>query len=179
MTTNKARRLISALTLPLLLLAVGCDSGNGMVDSGLPEATSDVPEATPEAFTINSSQVAVSPTTSEGTFKGFGAIDDHGASKEVLDSAEPLHKLTSLSGKKILEGQKGTITIEFHVRLSPTSPTNHYVNIIAANGGFGIVEGTGAYTGLQGGGEIDLRLARNASAAAITEVLEGEARYAQ
>ena len=63
MTTHKARRLISALVLPLLMLAVGCDSGNGMVDS-------EVPEATPEAFTINSSQVAVSPTTSENV-RGF------------------------------------------------------------------------------------------------------------
>ena len=167
MTTNKARRHTLALLLPFLLLAVGCDSQSGMVD---PDPTV-VSEAT---FMIRSSQVAVSPTTSEGTFKGFGAIDDNGASKEVWDSAEPLHKLTSLYGKKILEGQKGTITIEFYVGLS-----NMDQNMLTAKGGFSIVEGTGVYTGLQGGGEIDLRLARNASAAAITEVLEGEARYAQ
>ena len=167
MTTNKARRHTLALLLPFLLLAVGCDSQSGMVD---PDPTV-VSEAT---FMIRSSQVAVSPTTSEGTFKGFGAIDDQGASKEVLASAEPLYKLTSLYGKKILEGQKGTITIEFYVGLS-----NMDQNMLTAKGGFSIVEGTGAYTGLQGGGEIDMRLARNASAAAITEVLEGEARYAQ
>ncbi len=171
MTTNKARRHTLALLLPFLLLAVGCDSQSAMVD---PDPKVVSAEASAEAFMIRSSQVAVSPTTSEGTFKGFGAIDDNGASKEVLDSAEPLHKLTSLYGKKILEGQKGTITIEFFVGLSPTDQ-----NMLAAKGGFSIVEGTGAYTGLQGGGEIDLELARNASAEAITEVLEGEARYAQ
>ncbi len=103
MTTNKARRHTLALLLPFLLLAVGCDSQSAMVDTD-PKVVSA--EASTAAFMIRSSQVAVSPTTSEGTFKGFGAIDDNGASKEVLDSAEPLHQLTSLYGKKILEGQK-------------------------------------------------------------------------
>ena len=167
MTTDKARRYTLALLLPLLLLAVGCDSQSGMVD---PEPTA----VSVETFMIRSSQIAVSPTTSEGMFEAFGTIDDYGASQKVLASAEPLHKLTSLYGKKILEGQKGTITIEFYVGLS-----NMDQNMLTARGGFSIVEGTGVYMGLQGGGEIDLRLARNASAAAITEVLEGEARYAQ
>ncbi len=167
MTTNKARRHTLALLLPLLLLAVGCDSQSGMVD---PNPT----VVSAEAFMIRSARGAVSPATSEGTFKMSGAIDDQGAYTEVLDSAEPLHKLTSLYGKKILEGQKGTLTIEFYVGLS-----NMDQNTLTAKGGFNIVEGTGVYTGLQGGGEIDLRLARDASAAAIAEVLEGEARYAQ
>ncbi len=171
MTTNKARRHTLALLLPLLLLAVGCDSQSAMVD---PDPTVVSAEASTEAFMIRSARVAVNPTTSEGSFIVFGAIDDHGAYTEVLASAQPLHELTSLSGKKVLEGQKGTITIEFYVGLSNTDQ-----NMLAARGGFSIVEGTGAYRGLQGGGEIDLELARNASAAAITEVLEGEARYAQ
>ena len=171
MTTNKARRHTLALLLPFLLLAVGCDSQSAMVD---PDPTVVSAEASTEAFMIRSARGAVSPTTSEGTFKMSGAIEDQGAYTEVLDSSEPLHKLTSLYGKKILEGQKGTLTIEFYVGLSATDQ-----NTLAAQGGFSIVEGTGAYTGLQGGGEIDLRLARNASAAAITEVLEGEARYGQ
>ena len=170
MTTNKARRHPLALLL-ILLLAVGCDSQSAMVDT---DPTVVSAEASAEAFMIRSARSAVSPATSEGTFKVFGAIDDQGAYTEVLASAEPLHKLTSLYGKKILKGQKGTITIEFYVGLSATDQ-----NTLAAKGGFSIVEGTGAYTGLQGGGEIDLRLARNASAAAITEVLEGEARYGQ
>ena len=171
MTTNKARRHTLALLLPLLLLAVGCDSQSGMVD---PDPTAVSTEASAAAFMIRSARSAVSPATSEGTFKMSGAIDDQGAYTEVLASAEPLHKLTSLYGKKILEGQKGTLTIEFYVGLSATDQ-----NTLAAQGGFSIVVGTGAYRGLQGGGEIDMRLARNASAAAITEVLEGEARYAQ
>ncbi|MCH8961780.1 MAG: hypothetical protein IH820_10795 [Bacteroidetes bacterium] len=123
---------------------------------------------------IRSSQVAVSPTTSEGTFKVFGAIDDHGASKEVLDSAEPLHKLTSLYGKKILEGQKGTITIEFYVGLSAT---DH--NTIRAVGGFHIAEGSGVYAHLRGDGEIDLEVDETASPAMLTAVLEGKAQYGQ
>ena len=167
MTTNKARRPVIAWILPLLLLAVGCDSQSGLVDQAPTEASA-------EAFMIRSSQVAMSPTTWVGTFKVFGTIDDTGASKEVLASAEPLHKLTSLYGKKTLEGQKGTIMIEFYVGLSATDQ-----NMLAAKGGFTIVESSGAYAGLQGGGKIDLELTRNASAAAITEVLEGEARYGQ
>ncbi len=55
--------------------------------------------------------------------------------------------------------------------------TDH--NTVAARGGFGIVKGSGAYARLQGGGEIDLELERNASAMELTEVLEGEAWYVQ
>ena len=167
MTTDKARRYMLALILPLLLLAVGCNSQSVMVD---PEPT----EVSTEAFMIRSAQVAVNPTTLEGTFEVFGAIDDHGASQEVLTSAEPLYKLTGLSGQKILEGQQGTITIKFFVGLSATDQ-----NTLAATGGFSIVEGTGAYTGLRGSGKIDSELDRNASAAALTEILEGEAWYVQ
>ena len=94
MTTNKARRHTLALLLPLLLFAMGCDSQSGMAD---PEPTA----VSAEAFMIRSERGAVSPATSEGTFKVFGAIDDQGAYTKVLASAEPLHKLTSLYRKKI------------------------------------------------------------------------------
>ncbi len=167
MTTNKARRHTLALILPLLLLAVGCDSQSAMVD---PDPT----DISAKAFMITSTQVAVSPTTSEGTFQAFGLIDDHGVSKEVLASAEPLYEMTSLHGKKTLEGQKGTLTIEYYLSLSPTTQ-----NTIRANGGFGIVEGSGAYANLQGGGEIHLEVERNTPPAVLTRVLEGEARYVQ
>ena len=167
MTTNKTRRYTWALILPLLLLAVGCDSQSGMMDP-------DPREVSAGAFTIRSARVAVSPTTSEGTFKAFGLIDDYGAYSEVLSSEEPLHRLASLHGQKTLEGAKGTITIEFYVGLHAT---DH--NTVTARGGFEIVEGSGAYARLQGGGEIDLELARNASAAELTEVLEGDAQYVQ
>lgn len=167
MTTHNARRPMIVWILPLLLLAVGCDSQSGMVD---PAPTS----GSAEAFTIRSSQIAMSPTTWEGTFKVFGSIDDTGASREVFASAEPLHALTSLYGRKTLKGRRGTITIEFYVGLSATDQ-----DLLAAKGGFSIVESSGAYAALQGGGEIDLELSRNASAMAITEVLEGEAWYGQ
>ncbi len=167
MKTKRAYFLTAALILPLLLLFVGCDSGNGMVNP-------DVPEALPGAFTINSSQVAMNPTTMEGTFEAFGAIDDNGASKEVLASAEPLYRLTSLSGRKTLEGKKGTIKIEFYVGLSPTNQ-----NTISDIGGFQIVEGSGAYASLQGGGEIVVEVGRNAPPTALTQVLEGQAWFAQ
>lgn len=165
MTTNTARRLTSALVLPLLLLAVGCD--RGVVDP-------DVPEARSGAFTINSSQDAVNATTSEGTFKASGVIDDRGIYEESLNAAEPLHRLPSLHGIKTLEGTHGTIMIEFYVSLSATSQ-----NTLKANGGFGIVEGSGAYADLQGGGQIDLEIERNATPATITQILEGRAWYAQ
>ncbi len=77
MTTNKARRHTLALLLPFLLLAVGCDSQSAMVDQ-------DPTVVSAEAFMIRSSQVAVSPTTSEGTFKAFGTIEDNGASKSLF-----------------------------------------------------------------------------------------------
>ena len=166
MTTNKARRYTLALLL-ILLLAVGCDSQSAMVD---PDPT----VVSAEAFMIRSSQVAVSPTTSEGTFKGFGAIDDNGAYTEVLNSAEPLHMLTSLHGKKTLKGTQGTIEIEFYVDLDDTGH-----NTIQAKGSFHIVGGSGAYARLQGEGEIDLELDEDASPADLTDFLEGKARYAQ
>ncbi len=166
MTTYKTRRLALVLLLPLLLLAMGCDSGNGMVDPDPPDPAG--------AFMIRSDRVAVSPTTLEGTFEASGYINDHGTYTEVLNSPEPLHRLPSLHGKETLKATKGTIEIEFYVGLNPT---DH--NTIRAVGGFGIVRGSGAYARLQGGGEIDLELERNASAAALTEVLEGEARYVQ
>ena len=165
MTTNKARRLIPALVLPLLLVAVGCDSG--IVDPISLEAASG-------AFTIRSEQVAVNSATSEGTFEASGVIDDHGAFKEVLASAEPLYRLTSLTGRKTLEGKKGTIMIEYYLSLNPTNQ-----NTITANGGFRIVEGNGAYGGLEGDGKINLEVERNTPPAALTRVLEGQARYPQ
>ena len=166
MTTYKTRRLALALLLPLLLLAMGCDSGNGMVDPDPPDPAG--------AFMIRSDRVAVSPTTLEGTFEASGYINDHGTYTEVLSSPEPLHRLPSLHGKKTLQSEKGTITIEFYVGLNAT---DH--NTIRAVGGFHIAEGSGAYARLQGDGEIDLELDENASPAMLTSVLEGKAQYGQ
>ena len=69
---------------------------------------------------------------------------------------------------------EGTITIEFYVGLSPTNQ-----NTISAIGGFQIVEGSGAYASLQGGGEIVVEVGRNAPPTALTQVLEGQAWFAQ
>lgn len=166
MTTHKSRRLISMLALPLLLLAVGCDSGNALVD---PDA-----QETPDAFKIQSVMVTESSNTVEGTFEASGFVDDRGTYEERLSATEPLHQLPSLHGTKTLQGEKGTITIEFYVGLSPTNQ-----NTIKANGGFSIVEGSGAYASLQGGGEIHLEVERNAPPATLTQVLEGIAQYGQ
>jgi hypothetical protein len=166
MTTHTTRRLIATLVLPLLLLAVGCDSGNALMD---PDS-----QATPDAFTIQSVMVTESSNTVEGTFEASGFVDDQGAYREVLNSLEPLHRLPSLYGTKTLQGEKGTITIEFYVGLSPTNQ-----NTIKASGGFHIVSGSGAYVDLQGGGQIDRVLGENASPTALTSVLEGIAQYGQ
>ena len=78
MTTNTTRCLRLVLVLPLLLLAVGCDSGGGAL------MQVNVPEESPSgAFTIRFAQDAVSPTTSEGSFKAFGFIDDNGSATEA------------------------------------------------------------------------------------------------
>ena len=168
MTTNTTRCLTLALVLPLLLLAVGCDSGGGAL------MQVNVPEPDAGAFTIRSAQDAVSPTTSEGSFKAFGFIDDNGAVTDVLSSAEPLYTLTSLTGTKVLDGGKGTITIEYYLNLSPTTQ-----NTIRANGGFSIVSGSGVYAGLEGNGEIKLEVERNTPPAVLTQVIEGRAQYVQ
>ena len=167
MTTRKARRFTLALLLPLLL-AVGCDSTEGTLMSA------ESPEAPSGAFTIRFAQDVVSPTTSKGSFKAFGFIDDNGGATETLSSAEPLYKLTSLTGTKVLDGEKGTITIEYYLSLYAT---DH--NTVMANGGFRIVSGSGDYAGMQGDGEINLEVERNTPPAALTQVIEGRAQYMQ
>ncbi len=159
MTTHKARRFTLALVLPLLLLAVGCDSTEGTLMSA------ESPEASSGAFTIRSA---------EGAFKAFGIINDNGTATETLSSDEPLYKLRSLTGTKVLDGGKGTITIEYYLSLYATK-----YNTVTANGGFWIVSGSGDYAGLQGDGEIKLEVERNTPPAALTQVIEGEAQFAQ
>ena len=160
---SKLINLTMVFVLPFLLLAMGCDRG----DVALVET-----DASAETFMIRFERVAVSPTTVAGTFKASGYIDDYGSFTEDPVPEQPLHKLPSLYGKKILKSARGTIEIEFYVGLSPTPQ-----NTIKANGGFRIVEGSGAYASLQGSGEIDLEFDRYASPAEVTNLLEGEAWY--
>ena len=170
MNRNKTRRLLAVFVIPLMLLVVGCGRGDGALVSV------DMPEASQEAFMIQfrSVPVSVDDTASEGTFEAAGLIDDAGAYTEIRSSSEPLGSLASVAGWKTVKGTKGTMLIKYYVGLSPTGP-----NTVVAQGGFSIVEGSGAYQHLVGGGKIDIALERNASVAMLTEILEGEARYKQ
>ena len=168
MTRTYTRPMLSALFLLPLLLLTACDSG-----------LSALPEAEPMArgrgdFTIASKAVAVSETHFEGTFKASGMLDDQGRVREEFDSAAPLHQRPSVHGLKRLESEKGTLLIEFYAGLSATKH-----NTVIAKGGFTIAEGTGVYRGLKGGGEINAELPLYATAAALTNVLVGEAWYAE
>lgn len=158
MQTNHARRFSGAFLLAFLSLATGCDGGSG--DPG--------PETGPGTFTIRSSKVAVSETVMQGTFEASGTIVDQGDVREVLDSPEPLNLGGSIYGRMTLVSNKGSITIEYYAGLIPVDR-----NTLRATGGFRIEEGTGAYTGLQGGGDIDREVPANASPNEVTRVLEG------
>ena len=163
MNTNNAYCPIFTLILPLLLLTVGC----GTMDPEVPEESSG-------AFSISFNLFATSPTTLEGTFLAFGAIDDRGACVEVLASAESISELSNLEGKKTLQGSKGDIEIEFYIRLNSTAQ-----NSIQATGRFKIVKGTGVYARLRGEGEIDIEVDRDVSSATLTKTFEGRAWYGQ
>lgn len=165
MQTNHAPRLGAAWLLPLLILATGCDSGAGALTGS---ETEPPPPGVSEAFTIRTSKVAVSETVMEGTFEASGIIDDKGTVREVLESPEPLNQRTSIHGETTLVSATGSITINFYAGLSRVD-----ANTLRAIGGFYIVEGSGAYGGLQGSGKIDRVLAANAAQDEITSVLEG------
>lgn len=163
MTVKVTYRHFSVSLLLSLLGAIGCD--NRLAPTPAPED---------DQFTITSSQVAVSATTMEGTFEARGAIVDQGTLQEALNSTEPLKQRRSIYGVKTLVGARGTIVIEFYVRLSTAS-----LNTVNVLGRFRIREGHGAYEGLQGSGDIDLELSVDASPGEITRVLEGMAVFAQ
>ena len=88
MMTKLTHRLLAALVLPLLLLTTACESPTGVS----PEAS----ESESGLFTIKSSQVAINPTTVEGTFVAEGLIADQGVVKEVLDASGSMRAVAVL-----------------------------------------------------------------------------------
>ena len=164
MQTNNARQLSVACLLPLLLFFTGCDSGAGT----LTESEADPLEPVSEAFTIRTSKVALSETVMEGSFEASGTLADRGTVREVLESPEPLDRRSSITGQMTLVSDRGSITIRFYAGLSRVDQ-----NTLRATGGFNIVEGSGDYTGVHGGGRIGRDVAANGSANEITSILEG------
>ena len=169
MNNSQTGRLTRSRILLIAALFVGCDSGSEALVG--PEVEAGTSTAT---FTITSKPIPVSATRMEGTFEAVGFIQDQGALREEVDSAEPLVNRTSIHGVKTLESDKGTIRIEFYASLLPAGPGR-----LRARGGFTITEGSNAYEGIVGGGEIDHEIASNASAAAITSILSGRAQFEQ
>ena len=151
MTTFKARRLTLALVLPLLLLAVGCDSQT-VIESG--------------PFTIRFDQPVTVENTASGVFEASGMIEDAGRFEEDVTWIGPSDArpwAIAKSGFKTLSSEKGTIKIEFYFELPPYADPE--LNR------FTIIEGTGHYTDLEGEGKVDLLAAEK------TEVYKGTARY--
>lgn len=167
MKTTHMGHLTSILLLPLFLFSVGCDSeADPVVGPDLEE------EITPAEFTITSTLVPVTATRTQGTFEALGAIEDRGTVVDELGSTEPLSQRSSIYGIKTLASTKGSIKIEFYAGLSPAGP-----NMLRASGGFRIMEGTGAYENLEGGGRIRMEVASDASLDTIASVLTGRARW--
>lgn len=165
MKTTLATRRLSVILLPILFL-VACDSTTGAISDPDPDVLGS------GSFTIESSEKAVSATVFEGTFESSGMLKDQGTVQQVLSSPEPLRLRPSIFGHKTLVSEDGVIEIMFYTGLIPIDE-----NTLRAFGGFSIVGGEGAYEHLRGGGKIDVEVPANASAAEVTRVLEGVARF--
>jgi len=168
MNTTPIRRLAQILLVPFVLLAVGCDSGGASLVEVAPEDDAS------STFTIFSAPESGKTLPAEGTFKAIGMVDDVGTYSDDVSSPERLADVASVHGFKTLQGTKGMIRIEFYAGIQHTAG-----DTLRATGGFSIVEGNGTYAGLQGGGQIDVRLTKRATVGALTIALSGVARYAQ
>jgi len=78
-----------------------------------------------------------------GQFWAEGAINDYGTGYEVFRYTDE----GTLQGVKVLEGQKGTITLRFNLEIIPTGPTTARTEVH-----FVIQSGTDAYENIHGVG---------------------------
>lgn len=149
MKTKRAYRLMTALVLPLLFLAVGCDSGGGLVDDVNPEA---------EWFRVD----CFTPvSTTQMVFEATGAVTDEG----ILEG-DPLPENAgsdTWSRYRMLHGKKGVIVL----RLDAHSVA---YGARVAEGTFTILEGSDAYAGLQGQGDFHATFSEEVG---LVEIFEG------
>lgn len=103
--------------------------------------------APPESFTIEFALTLTGPDSASGTFTASGTISDSGNASQTFRLVPPGDAPRTAHGVKTLEGSQGTITISFHARVIPESPTTS-----VAEGRFRVISGTGEYENLRATG---------------------------
>jgi hypothetical protein len=97
----------------------------------------------PQAQLIEMAAHLTGPNRASGTWDGSGAVDDAGTYDEIFRFAgETIH------AEKVLVGSKGTIVLRVQARVVWLGPCT--VGFTA--GSWHVVDGTGAYESLKGGG---------------------------
>ena len=147
MKTKSARYL--SMTLVLLFLVVGCDTGGGMTMVDWPQA---------EAYRID---CFVPDGASQMAFEATGAIKDEGT---IEGEALPLDEgVDTWRSYRVLHGEQGDIVLYVTADLAPGG-------LYEATGTFEIMDGYGAYENLQGQGDFKARLDE---ALGLVEIFEG------
>jgi len=90
------------------------------------------------------------PTTQAGTFSAAGAVNDAGAASATFTVTPAQTGRGILRGTHTLTGALGTITVRVRARVRPFPPPTPPRAL--AEGHWWIVDGTGAYEDLSGGG---------------------------
>ena len=85
--------------------------------------------------------------TQAGTFAIAGAFTDSGAATATFTLTPRGDARMFLDGDHVLQGRRGTLVIRTHAMVYVGSPPTAYVD-----GSWKVVDGTGAYAGIQGGG---------------------------
>lgn len=106
-----------------------------MLLAGVSSAQASQPQAVEITFNLE----LTGAYTAAGAFNISGAIQETGTASQVVRITDD----GIIQGKKVLEGQNGTITLRFNAEPTPTGD---------AFGHFVIVSGTGAYSSIHGQG---------------------------
>ena len=147
MKTERTHRLAVMLVVPLLLLAVGCDSGGGVA---------------PPAETAWFKADCFRPEgTTQMVFKAIGSIEDEGT---VTGNPMPENAgEASWVVYRTLQGEQGDIDLFVEAHSVTTGSR-------VAEGHFTITGGTGAYAGHKGQGEFR---ATYSDKEGLVEIFEG------
>ena len=148
-SSNRGRFLVAVLMLPLLILVVGCDTGGGLGDETLLEEDFRIDCFRPEGAT-------------KMVFEATGAIEDEG-----FIEGEPLPVAQGVGiwqGTRTLEGRDGVVVLNVGATIRSDGSAH------MADGQFIIVEGSGAYRGLEGRGEFSVMLDEQLG---LMEIFEG------
>jgi hypothetical protein len=128
------------------LIALACAL---LAAAAVPIAASSSPRAASDRFYLAMHLHPTGPTSTAGTFVSSGAVADSGTVDVQNLSIVPIAGADAgrLSGDETYFGQQGTIVTHFEGTAFPLSSPHE-----TGRGTFTIVSGTGAYSGLRGGG---------------------------